>query len=701
MKFKINFLPKKKTFILILLAALAIIVFFLRLKNLDKLSLWMDEGFYYLAAERILHSGYPLYPSGHILYKGILYSYLLSFFSLIFGFNEFNLRLFSVLVSVTLLPIFYFFAKKFVKEELAFLGVLIIAFSTWETEYSRTVIYFAPLQLIYLLSLYFFYKGYFEDQKKYQILALFSFLLAPPVSQLAMGLWFSFAALFLVKGAKRFFKKDVLLPFFLVTLAYLFYQLHETLFWKVGYVFEKEIHTFREFLSYFFTGFSFTYFKEILRSFPQMGLFIFFGFFLFLGEYSVFGNKEDREKRFYEGWLFLNLSLLFPLLFFGFFRTHVQPRYLFQLRPLMILLYVICLWRTIKIIGRLILRPFSLGEKRKLANPLSMALFIICLFLFTDQVSLKKVLKIIHRNYKDLISTDVITRSGRFEHYDHKGVGSYVRHYLRQDDIVIAIHVVFQYIYAGRVDYWLWSGGPGTWDAWESTPQGWKDVYIGARWINNLADLRKLIEENPQRRVWLIASPSLLRRDHISAEIFEYLQSQKDKILFRGKDGMSEVYLWNDENLSFPGEKHIFEGEWAPVTFGQISFSDDASMGCALFLDKGKDKRKIIAIDLPQNYSSGRYRLLFRMKREEGVFPISLSEKIIKGEVLVKKGKSVLQTFTVDVSDFKNPGRYQDFSFRFYLPRESPLSLRIFYRGGVSLWIDFLDLIFQEERSLE
>ena len=46
----------------------------LMLKNLGYLSLWMDEGFHYLAAQGITQHGYPLYPSGHIYYKVALYT---------------------------------------------------------------------------------------------------------------------------------------------------------------------------------------------------------------------------------------------------------------------------------------------------------------------------------------------------------------------------------------------------------------------------------------------------------------------------------------------------------------------------------------------------------------------------------------------------------------------------------------------------
>ncbi|HQJ43460.1 MAG TPA: hypothetical protein PLL82_09340, partial [Candidatus Aminicenantes bacterium] len=48
------------------------------LRNLGILSLWMDEGFHYLAARGILDHGYPLFPSGHIYWKAILYAYVLA-----------------------------------------------------------------------------------------------------------------------------------------------------------------------------------------------------------------------------------------------------------------------------------------------------------------------------------------------------------------------------------------------------------------------------------------------------------------------------------------------------------------------------------------------------------------------------------------------------------------------------------------------
>ena len=57
----------KKTWILSGVVVYAAVWFFFLLKNLDRLSLWMDEGFHWLAVDAILKHGSTLYPSGHNL----------------------------------------------------------------------------------------------------------------------------------------------------------------------------------------------------------------------------------------------------------------------------------------------------------------------------------------------------------------------------------------------------------------------------------------------------------------------------------------------------------------------------------------------------------------------------------------------------------------------------------------------------------
>jgi len=702
MRFSLSVLKKPKTLVIFFLIALCLFTLGLRLRNLGRLSLWMDEGFYYLAADEILDHGFPLYPSGHILYKGILYGYLLSLVALIFGLTEFSLRAFSVAASVAVIPLFYLLAKKFMGRAVALTGCVLLIFSAWETEYARTVIYFAPLQLVYLAGLYFFYRGFFEDRKRDKITAVIIFVLAPHIHQLAMGVLFCFPAFFLIRGAKRFFKKDVLISVGIVGLSYLAVQIHEVFFWKVGYVYEKSPTSLAEALSYFFQSFSLVYFKEILRSFPSMGLIIFFGIFLFLGEYLI--RKQKHEAGIASGgdpltgWTYLNLSLIFPLLFFGFFRTHIQPRYLFQLLPLFILLFLMALGKISQALARLVLAPFSSKDLPRTAlRAAAAALFITGIFLFSDQIGWRTTMSIINRDYKDPIKTDVITRSGRTEQHDHRGPGEYVRRYRREGDLVVAMNMVFQYIYGGPVDYWLWSGGPGTWDAWEQTTDGWKDVYVGARWINSLSGLRKVIEENEGRRIWLVTSPSIDRADHINKEIAAFIRGRADKLAFRGRDGMSEVYLFNDpENLQIVGN-HTLEGEWIPASCGRVEYDPEASKGGVLHLSAKDAASRSVSFSLPGTFAPGYYRMVLRLKSEAG----TERDRILGVAVSTgPKAKDIHSRF-FGSRELQADGVFRTVEDGLAVPRETGLRLKIIYSGDGELWLDYLDMIPMKEKTVE
>ncbi|MBN1223118.1 MAG: glycosyltransferase family 39 protein [Candidatus Aminicenantes bacterium] len=667
----------------------SLFIAFLLVQSLDALSLWMDEGFYYLAAQKISEFGYPLFPSGHIYWKAIVYAYVSALFSFIFGFTVFNLRLISVLATLGLIPVVYLTGKRFFGRFVGLASVVVFALSIWVAEYSRTVIYFAPLQLVSLLGVYLFYRGFFEGSKRSKVGATAVFVIAPLIHQLGMGVWFCFPAYFLVRGAKRFFKKDILMSLGVTTLFYAAVQIHEFFFWKVGYVYAKTDLSLRGMWNYFFGGFSLSYFWEFYRSFPLMSLIIFAGIFLLLGAWLLEGTgKKASENAFYIKGVFLSLCLVFPLVFLGFFRTHVQPRYLYQLYPLFVLLFVAGLFKICQVLVELLSIAFSI-QKKSYKSVVSGVLCVCLLFVCTEGAGVDAVKKIVKRQYKDPIRTDIINRSGRYEHYDHRGAGEYVRHFLGDDDLVVAIHVVFQYIYAGRVDYWLWSGGPGTWDAWEETPEGWKDFYIGARWINTLSDLQRLLETNSERRVWIIGSPSLFRTDHIKKEIADFIRFDKDKRVFVGKDGMSEVYLWHDKDDRLTGGHHTLEGEWLPVLFGRIAYGEGASKGSALYVDKVKDGRRLAAYETEGAYLPGRYRFSLRMQADAfGSRDQLLGLAVVKDNGSAQEAVHIISGDMLEAQD-----RYQDFGFTFYHPNEGPVHLKFLFTGKGNVWLDCVDIL--------
>jgi 4-amino-4-deoxy-L-arabinose transferase-like glycosyltransferase len=663
----------------------------LMLRNLGVLSLWMDEGFHYLAAQGILEHGYPLYPSGHMYWKAILYAYALAAGSLVFGLKAVTLRVVSVLCVAGLIALSYHLGRRYFSRTVGALAAVILAFSVWELEYARLALYFAPLQLFYLTSLYFFYRGFFEDDRRFKVPAVVLFLLTPLIHQLGMGVIFAYPALFLMRGARRFFRKDVLTGFVVIVLFYLGIQIQEYFFWKVGYVYEKTDLSLRGMIGYFFGSFNLDYFKEFFRSFPRMSLSVLAGVFLCLGPVARRRDggavpAEPESAR--SPWPYLNLCFVFPLFFFAFFRTHVQPRYLAQLYPVFVLLFLLAV------------RAFSRGIVQGLAAPavgivkpkaqavLGGVVFLGLVLALVEGSRPGRLLSVVNRRYGDPITADIITRSGRFEPYDHESVGAYARRNLRPEDVVIAIHVVFQKIYSGRVDYWLWSGGPGTWDAWEKTADGWKDFYVGARWLNNLEDLRKVVEESPKRRVWLVTSPSLLRKDHINAEIRDYVAVKNaDKLAFRGKDGMSEVYVWNASELTAGGRRAL-EGEWLPARRGVIVKGAEMSGGEAVAWSETARRADEFTAKIAGTYSAGSYQATVRYR----VGPGSSDQNAGRISIVDGRGERLRTIALTAASRPADAAGWRTAEAGFSLPRDGNLRILALIPAGCDLMIDYIDV---------
>ncbi len=70
---------------------------FIRLYGLGSKSFWLDENISALAARGIVETGKPYLDSGYLYSRAYLFHYAEAFF-LLFGQNEFNARLFSVLM---------------------------------------------------------------------------------------------------------------------------------------------------------------------------------------------------------------------------------------------------------------------------------------------------------------------------------------------------------------------------------------------------------------------------------------------------------------------------------------------------------------------------------------------------------------------------------------------------------------------------
>ncbi|GAH23688.1 unnamed protein product, partial [marine sediment metagenome] len=155
------------------------------------------------------NNGYPLLPSGNIMFHNIASAYFKSIPILLFGDNEFAHRFLSASLGVLIIPLVFLLIKKLTNKYIALVSAIILAINTWQIEFSREARYYSEFQFFYILTIYFFYKGFFEDKRIYKILAVIFIFITTQIVTIGMTLIFLFIPLLIYKGFKKFFKRDI------------------------------------------------------------------------------------------------------------------------------------------------------------------------------------------------------------------------------------------------------------------------------------------------------------------------------------------------------------------------------------------------------------------------------------------------------------------------------------------------------------
>jgi len=219
-------------FIILVITILYSIV--VRFLNLGELSFWGDDGMTYLSTVSVLKHGYPLLPSGYIMFHNIASDYFNIIPVLLFGDNEFAYRFFSAFTGVLVIPLVFLFVKELTNKYIALISSIIIALNAWQIEYSREARYYSEFQFFFILTVYFFYLGFFKDRKIFKILAIISLFITTQIVTLGVSLIFLFIPLLVYKGLKGFLKKDIIISFLVSCAIVLAVVIHRKFFWEVG-----------------------------------------------------------------------------------------------------------------------------------------------------------------------------------------------------------------------------------------------------------------------------------------------------------------------------------------------------------------------------------------------------------------------------------------------------------------------------------
>jgi len=148
---------EKINYSFIILIIILIFAFFLRIYSLSSAPLWIDEATSAMASKMVLEKGSPIFDSGSIYNRAYVYHYAEAFF-LIFGQNDFNARLFSVIIGMLTILLAYFIGKEYSKTG-GIISALFMSVFYLEVYFSRQARFYQLFQLMFFLSIYLLYKS--------------------------------------------------------------------------------------------------------------------------------------------------------------------------------------------------------------------------------------------------------------------------------------------------------------------------------------------------------------------------------------------------------------------------------------------------------------------------------------------------------------------------------------------------------------
>src|SRR6266567_3589110 len=104
---------------------------FLRIYDIARQSLWIDEGYTMMQEKSIYLHHYPLLMSGNIEYKDLLLPYLLVFLRFFTGENILAFRLISALFGIAAILAIYFLGKAYFNKTIGLVSAFLLSFSYW------------------------------------------------------------------------------------------------------------------------------------------------------------------------------------------------------------------------------------------------------------------------------------------------------------------------------------------------------------------------------------------------------------------------------------------------------------------------------------------------------------------------------------------------------------------------------------------
>lgn len=243
--------------------------------------------------------------------------------------------------------------------------------------------------------------------------------------------------------------------------------------------------------------------------------------------------SRDSDSR---GKLVVLVGFIGPLVVIGFLGQWHFRNFLYMVYPFFVLIYVWFIDATSSYTFSRILR-----RSPRLVTWVALPATLIVTLAFADLHSFGLARSIANRGYDSVIRDLALFRYTR--HPDFKTTAQFVKTELHPEDIVISIDSLMTFVYLGRVDYLLRTEG-----VMEEGLQLRTEPLIGTPLLRSLGMLQDVLRSKNGRKVWFITSAELMGPHAVpslSPEIMNFLETNKDNVVYTGKDGITKVYLLN------------------------------------------------------------------------------------------------------------------------------------------------------------
>lgn len=197
----------KKTILLIVFILLLAYGSFIRFYGLGEKSFWIDESMSALAAKKISDHGRPILESGALYSRAGIFHRIMSFF-LLFGHNEFNARIISVIFGILTCVLAFLIGKEY-NFACGLISFIFSLFLEIFVVYSRQARMYQMAMFFFFLTLYLLYKSIKDN--RYFLWSALSFIVAYNTLPLAIVLVPLFFYIVIIKRMNFVFYLGVLL----------------------------------------------------------------------------------------------------------------------------------------------------------------------------------------------------------------------------------------------------------------------------------------------------------------------------------------------------------------------------------------------------------------------------------------------------------------------------------------------------------